>query len=157
MKLTPSLSTHFLDTIGGITTFRALGWVQDGIRTNTHLLNQSQKPNYLLAMVQRWLLFVLTIIVALLAVAVVSVATQLNSDAGLTGASLVSLMTFGEILNYVIRWWTQMETSIGAVGRLKKLSEEVKSEGGEGEDIFPPNDWPSRGEISIRNVSASYR
>ena len=108
-------------------------------------------------MVQRWLGFVLQMIVALLAVAVVTVATQLGSNAALTGASLVSLMTFGEILNYVIRWWTQMETSIGAVGRLKKLGEEVKPETGEGEDVIPPGEWPGRGVIALRNVSASYR
>lgn len=66
-------------------------------------------------------------------------------------------MTFGDILNYIIRWYTQIETSIGAVSRLKKFSEEVKSESLEGEDVTPSKEWPLGGGIQITGVSASYR
>jgi ATP-binding cassette subfamily C (CFTR/MRP) protein 1 len=107
-------------------------------------------------MVQRWLGFTLQVVVAILAVSVVTLATQLRSSTGLTGASLVTLMTFGDILNYIIRWWTQIETSIGAVSRLKSFSEKVKSESMEGEDVAPPREWPLRGGIQITGVSASY-
>jgi ATP-binding cassette subfamily C (CFTR/MRP) protein 1 len=108
-------------------------------------------------MVQRWLGFTLQLVVAVLAVAVVTLATQLRSSVGLTGASLVTLMTFGDILNYIIRWFTQMETSIGAVGRLKAFSMNVEPESRRGEDQVPPEAWPLRGAIQITNVSASYR
>lgn len=107
-------------------------------------------------MVQRWLGFALQVVVAILAVVVVTLATQLNSSTGLTGASLITLMTFGDILNYIIRWYTQIETSIGAVSRLKNFSQKVKSECLESEDIVPPMEWPERGEIQIHGVSASY-
>ncbi|KAL3424167.1 ABC transporter [Phlyctema vagabunda] len=150
------LYTHFLDTIKDVATFRAFGWVQEGININNTLLDTSQRPAYLLAMVQRWLGFALQTVVAFLAVAVVTLATQLRSNTGLTGASLVTLMTFGDILNYIIRWWTQIETSIGAVSRLKNFSEKVKSESFEDEDVIPPTEWPLRGNIQISGVSASY-
>jgi ABC-type multidrug transport system fused ATPase/permease subunit len=150
------ISTHFIDTIKDIATFRAFGWVQEGIKKNNRLLDTSQRPTYLLAMVQRWLGFALQLVVAILAVAVVSLATQLRSSTGLTGASLVTLMTFGDILNYIIRWWTQIETSIGAVSRLKKFSEKVMPESEEGEDFVPSKEWPLRGGIEITGVSASY-
>ncbi|KAF4629796.1 hypothetical protein G7Y89_g8347 [Cudoniella acicularis] len=150
------LYTHFLDTIKDVATFRAFGWVQEGIDTNNRLLDRSQRPTYLLAMVQRWLGFALQTVVAILAVSVVCLATQLRSSTALTGASLVTLMTFGDILNYIIRWYTQIETSIGAVSRLKKFSKEVKSESLEGEDITPSREWPLRGGIKITGVSASY-
>lgn len=149
-------STHFLDTIRGVTTFRAFGWVQDGIDLNNRLLDTSQRPTYLLAMVQRWLGFTLQIIVAILAVVVVTLSTQLRSSTAITGASLVTLMTFGDVLRYIIRWWTQLETSIGAVGRLKSFSEKVKSESSDGEDVKPQREWPLRGAIEISGVSASY-
>lgn len=69
-------------------------------------------------MAQRWLYFNLQCIVAVIAVVVVTLATQLNSPtAGFTGPSIVALMSFGDILNYIIRWWTQMETCVGAVTR----------------------------------------
>ncbi|PMD39274.1 P-loop containing nucleoside triphosphate hydrolase protein [Hyaloscypha variabilis F] len=150
------LYTHFLDTIKDVATFRAFGWVQNGIETNNKLLDTSQRPTYLLAMVQRWLLFTLQLLVAVLAIAVVTLATQLRSSTGLTGASLVTLMTFGDILNYIITWYTQIETSIGAVSRLKKFSEQVKSESKEDEVVVPTTEWPLEGGIQITDVSASY-
>jgi len=150
------LSTHFLDTIKDVATFRAFGWVKEGIATNNQLLDTSQRPTYLLAMVQRWLGLALQLVVAILAIAVVTLATQLRSSTGLTGASLVTLMTFGDILNYIINWYTQIETSIGAVSRLKSFGEKVKSESLENEDVVPPMEWPMRGSIQISGVSASY-
>jgi ATP-binding cassette subfamily C (CFTR/MRP) protein 1 len=150
------ISTHFLDTIKDVATFRAFGWVSDGIEINNRLLDTSQRPYYLLAIVQRWLGFTLQLVVAVLAALVVTLATQLGSRAGLTGASLVTLMTFGDILNYIIRFFTQMETSIGAVSRLKNFSEKVKSESLPGEDVVPLPGWPFRGGIQISGVSASY-
>ncbi|KAH6702083.1 P-loop containing nucleoside triphosphate hydrolase protein [Leptodontidium sp. MPI-SDFR-AT-0119] len=154
------LYTHFLDTIKDVATFRAFGWVPNGIETNNLLLNTSQRPAYLLAMVQRWLLFTLQILVMLLAVGVVTLATQLRASSGFTGASLVTLMTFGDVLNYIIRWFTQIETSIGAVTRLKNFSQNfsqnVKPESLEGENVIPPREWPMRGAIQISGVSASY-
>jgi ABC-type multidrug transport system fused ATPase/permease subunit len=107
-------------------------------------------------MVQRWLGLALQLVVAILAIAVVSLATQLRSSTGLTGASLVTLMTFGDILNYIINWYTQIETSIGAVSRLKSFGEKVKSESLENEDVVPPIEWPLRGGIQVKGASASY-
>lgn len=150
------LYTHFLDTIKDVATFRAFGWVPDGIQTNNCLLNNSQRPAYLLAMVQRWLLFTLQVLVMLLAVGVVTLATQLRASSGFTGASLVTLMTFGDVLNYIIRWFTQLETSIGAVTRLKNFSQNITPESLDGEDVIPPREWPTRGAIQISRVSASY-
>lgn len=83
--------------------------------------------------------------------------TQLRSNTALTGASLVTLMTFGDILNYIIRWFTQIETSIGAVGRLKNFGETVQPETKDTEDLVPPEEWPLRGNINIKDISASYR
>ncbi|KAM7214661.1 P-loop containing nucleoside triphosphate hydrolase protein [Rhypophila decipiens] len=151
------LYTHFLDTAKGLATIRAFGWERDSARAAFDKLDASQKPAYLLAMVQRWLLFVLLCIVAVLAVLVVTLATQTKSQStGFTGASLVSLMTFGDILNYIIRWWTQLETSIGAVTRLKALNDKVLPEsfGDETQPVAP--EWPAHGTIEMKDISASY-
>ena len=149
-------STHFIDTIKGVATLRAFGWIQQGIDLNNGLIDTSQRPSYLLLMIQRWLAFVLRVVVTVLAVVVVTLATQLRSNTAFTGASLIALMSFGDNLTWIIRMWTTMETSIGAVSRLKSFSETVKPEDQEGEDTVPPKDWPQKGEIQIRGVSASY-
>jgi ABC-type multidrug transport system fused ATPase/permease subunit len=156
MVLTAS-SSHFIDTIKGIATFRAFGWVREGIQLNNRHLDTSQRPAYLLAMIQRWLGFTLQLVVAALALVVVTLATQLRSNTAFTGASLVTLMAFGDNLAYLVRMYTSLETSIGAVSRLKSFSDKVKSEKLEGEDVVPPREWPLKGSIELNGVSASYR
>lgn len=148
-------SSHFIDTIKGIATIRAFGWVPENVRLNKAYLDTSQRPAYLLAIIQRWLGFVLRLIVALLAIAIVTLATQLGSNTAFTGASLVTLMSFAEGLMYVITMYTLLETSIGAVARLKDFSEKVKPEGTGSETLIPPLSWP-RGAIKLDNVSATY-
>jgi ABC-type multidrug transport system fused ATPase/permease subunit len=130
--------------------------VQEGIELNSRLLDTSQRPAYLLVMIQRWLAFTLQLVVAVLGLVVVTLATQLRANTAFAGASLVTLMSFGETLSYIIRFYTMLETSIGAVSRLKAFSEDVKSENREGEDLVPPKEWPLRGAIEINEVSASY-
>ena len=150
-------SSHFIDTIKGVATFRAFGWMPQSIEVNNKLLDTSQRPAYLLAMIQRWLGFVLRVVVAVLAVAIVSLSTQMRSNSAFTGASLVTLMSFGDGLSYLIIFYTLLETSIGAVSRLKTFGEKVQPETQKGEDVIPPREWPLMRRIQIKDVSASYR
>jgi hypothetical protein len=88
------------------------------------------KPTYILGMVQLRLVFVLQYMVACIAIIVVMLATQTVADGpGFTGTSLVAHVTFGEILNYIIRWWAQLENWIGAITRLKALNDEIPKRG----------------------------
>ena len=150
------LYSHFIDTIKGVASIRAFGWVDDNIGLNNKLLDTSQRPAYLLAMIQRWLGFTLNVIVAVVAVVVVTIATQMRSNTGFTGASLVTIMGFGDTLSEIIRMYTMLETSIGAVSRLKSFSDNTKPESQPGEDESPPESWPMNGSIEIKSVSASY-
>jgi ATP-binding cassette subfamily C (CFTR/MRP) protein 1 len=60
------------------------------------------------------------------------------------------------MLASIVRQWTQLETSLGAVSRLKSFNEIVQSEDLPGENNVPPEGWPSRGAIDIKDVSATY-
>ncbi|KAJ5096778.1 hypothetical protein N7456_007499, partial [Penicillium angulare] len=150
------LYTHFLDTIKGTATLRAFDWTEESVLLNNELLNSSQRPAYLLDMIQRWLSFVLDMLVAVIALLVVTLVTQLHSSVGLTGASLVSIMTFGKTLSNLVRMYTQLETSIGAVSRIKTFSDKTPSEDLLGEDQQPSASWPEKGKITVKHMSASY-
>ncbi|KAJ5903786.1 hypothetical protein N7504_006169, partial [Penicillium tannophilum] len=150
------LYTHFLDTVKGSMTLRAFGWTEDSTLFNNVLLDTSQRPAYQLGMIQRCLSFVLDIVVAVIALLVVTLATQLRPSTGLTGASLVSIMSFSSNLAYLIQMYTLLETSIGAVSRIKSLSDKTAPEDLPGEDIQPLITWPERGIIKVKNISASY-
>lgn len=56
---------------------------------------------------------------------------------------------------YVITMYTLLETSIGAVARLKSFSEKIKPEGDGSETLVSPAFWP-HGGIRLNNVSATY-
>ncbi|KAG9253072.1 ABC transporter [Emericellopsis atlantica] len=151
------LFTHFMDTIAALPTIRAHGQVEASIVTNDFLLNRSQRPAYLLYMIQRWLQIVLRFLVAGLATVVVALATQTRANSGLAGATLITLMNFGDMLASMVIAYTQLETSIGAVARLRSFasSTPVLSEP---ENQYPPEaNWPQYGNIKIENVSASYK
>ncbi|KAJ4414299.1 hypothetical protein N0V82_008028 [Gnomoniopsis sp. IMI 355080] len=150
------LYTNFMDCLKGVTTYRAFGWTEDAISLNNDLLDTSQRPAYLLSMVQRWLAFVLGMVVAVMALLVVTLSTQLRPAAGFTGASMVSFMSFGKTLAYLVQMYTLLETSIGAVSRLKSFSDNTAAEDLPGETVVPPASWPEKGRIEIRDVSATY-
>lgn len=69
---------------------------------------------------------------------------------------MVSLMSFAENLSGIVIYYTRLETSLGAVSRLKTFQENVTPEDQDGEDIFPSRHWPSTGAIELRDICASY-
>ncbi|KAJ5709843.1 hypothetical protein N7493_009435 [Penicillium malachiteum] len=150
------LYTHFLDIVRGVTTLRAFGFIREDIQKNASLLTTSQRPSYLLLMIQEWLKVVLDIIVMLLAVGLTTFAVRIHSNTAFTGAALYSLLSFGENLAGIVLFWTKLETSLGAIARLKTFNETVKPEDMDAEDIHPATDWPRRGVVELKGVFAKY-
>ncbi|KAM0464545.1 hypothetical protein ACHAPV_002375 [Trichoderma viride] len=152
------LYTQFTDTVTGVATLRAFGWTQQSLEFNLGLLDNSQRPAYLLAMVQHCLTFFLSAVVTVLATLVVVLVTQVKAvtGAGFAGASMVSLMSLGDYVSNLIRMYTLLEISIGAVSRLKSFRETVLPESSPEEDAVLPPLWPLHGSLEIKGVSASY-
>ncbi|KAF5005603.1 hypothetical protein FDECE_7964 [Fusarium decemcellulare] len=152
------LYTQFLETLSGLTTIRAFGWGPAAIQANHALVDRSQRPFYLLIIVQRWLVLVLDLTTTALALLLVGLAVRLRNevDVGLTGVSLVQLISLSETVNMLIQFWTSIETSIGAVARIKQFAEDSGEESLPGETLEPPQRWPDRGAIQITGLTASY-
>ena len=107
-------------------------------------------------MIQQWLNLVLGLIVTAIAAILTTLAVRLHSNSGFTGASLVTLMSFGESLSGIVIWWTRLETSMGAIARLKTFNDNVKPEDRDEEDIVPAEKWPRSGMIELKGVCATY-
>ena len=149
------------------------------------MMDEAQKPFYILACIQQWLALVLDLVVGGMAVVLVGVAVGIAPDpdtsnddekkkmtaisAGALGVSLVLVMTFNELIVQALQAWTRLETSIGAVARVRDFVRTTPKEedptatasydnggntddGGEGRLAG----WPSRGEIKIEKICASY-
>jgi hypothetical protein len=108
-------------------------------------------------MIQQWLNLVLDLVVTVMAATLTTLSVRLHSNSGFTGASLVALMSFGANLSGIVIFYTRLETSIGAITRLKIFSEKVKPEDRYNEDIVPPEQWPQSGVVELSGVSAKYK
>lgn len=154
------LFAHFIETLSGISTIRSYAWEEQYQSKSRTLTNSSQKPLYLLFSLQRWLELVIGLSVAGFAVVlsgVVVAVTDTNSlGAGFVGLALLNLVTLSENLQALILQWTVLETSIGAVARIRDFEMNATSENKEGESGVPPEDWPNNGVVEFRNVVASY-
>lgn len=152
------LFTHFLETLSGVVTIRAYGWNEEYTGRNIDRINTALKPFYALLSVQRWLGLVLDLVVAGIAVvlAVICVEARGQVDKGLIGLALVNIVGFSAALKQLITFWTQLETSIGAVSRVRSFAAATPSEHLPSETTQPPPSWPAHGAITFSNVHASY-
>ncbi|KAI9838546.1 MAG: hypothetical protein M1819_004855 [Sarea resinae] len=154
------LFTHFTDTNHGLHTIRAFGWQTRHVERCLELLDRSQQPAYLLLCIQRWLGLALDLLIMGLAVVLVSLVVGLSgSTSGSSiGVALINILGFNQTLATAITSYTALETSIGAIVRTKNFVAETTPESNP-----PPSpwrtsssDWPSRGEIELRDVNVAY-
>jgi ATP-binding cassette subfamily C (CFTR/MRP) protein 1 len=108
-------------------------------------------------MVQRWLTFVLDMIVAFVAIIVVTLSITTSAQSSLTGVALVQVVSLNITLRSLITAWTRVETSIGAVWRIKSFQQTTKSEHCMQETMIPPQDWPQTGNVTFRQLSARWQ
>lgn len=152
------LYSHFQETLGGLASIRAFGWVTQFTEQNMELLDQSQRPFYLMFCIQRWLAVVLDLLVAGLATVLMIIVVGLRKeiDPALVGLGLLNVMTFNVYLTALVQEWTQMETSIGAIARLRDFVKTTENEHKSEESLEPPENWPHEGALEISHFAASY-
>ncbi|KAE9983445.1 hypothetical protein EG328_009937 [Venturia inaequalis] len=152
------LYSHLTETLEGLTTIRAFGWETFSIAKQTEILDHSQKPYYMLLCVQRWLNLVLDLMVTALAVIVVTLAVNLraSTSAGLLGIALNNIISFNQSLSSLVNSWTSLETSLGAIARVKSFAATTPSENKPTNTSSPPPEWPTSGAVEFRNISVQY-
>ncbi|RDK38396.1 hypothetical protein M752DRAFT_286421 [Aspergillus phoenicis ATCC 13157] len=151
------LYTNFLDTTRGVTTIRAFGWQDKFATENIQALDTSQKPYYLLLCLQCWLKVVLDCIMAIIAIGLITLTVVYRNSTGADiGLALNLMIGANTTLLRSIQNWTSLETSLGAVSRLKDVQERVRSEDDARGAIEPGPRWPSGGELRMQHVTVSY-
>ncbi|WDK21642.1 ABC transporter [Colletotrichum graminicola] len=150
--------SHFVASFSGLVTVRALGWAGRARDENLARLDRSQRAFYAMGSLQKWLLLVLNLTVAGLAVLLVSTAVALRDtvDPGLLGVALVSVMGFGQLLTGLLGNWAMLDTSLGAVARIREFETETPSEEKDDKTLEAFGEWPLKGQIDMINISAAY-
>lgn len=159
------LYSFFISSFSGLATIRAFSWSNEAYRQHLQRLDTSQRPFYLLYSIQRWLMLVLELTVAGICVLLVglSVAIRDKIDPGLLGVALSNVTSFSTTITQVIIYWTDLETSLGAITRIREFigstpQEEQQPEDGAADMVSPPlpASWPTHGKIAISGLSARY-
>jgi ATP-binding cassette subfamily C (CFTR/MRP) protein 1 len=153
------LYSQFTEMLAGLSTVRAFGWSSDYFADSMRLLDSSQKPFYTMFCIQRWLQVALDLFVAGMALVLVSMALRISgsSTQASIGLAMVNLISFNMTLSLVLEQWTRLETSLGAIARLKWFTANTPNENKDGEKELPLSDWPAKGRVELKNVSAAYR
>lgn len=149
---------HTIETIEGLATVRAFGW-QDQCKVTAHAhLELSQRPFYLLMVAQVWLGLALDFVMMGVAVMLMAIGVAKLGDvsAGEMGLALTSTISIGIWMKTLVKFWMNLETSLGAVTRLKAFEQGLRAEDQPGERRIMPVGWPFQGNIQFKGVSASY-
>ena len=152
------LYTHFIESVAGASTIRAFGWQSQYQERNYKFIDQSQRPAYLQHCIQSWLGFVLDMLVTVIVAVLVAVAVTWKDkfSAGNVGVSLVMAMTFSSVLMRMIKTWTIMESSIGAVARVKRFVADTESEENSSCRAEVAQDWPTQGHVEFKSLIAAH-
>ncbi|BCS17450.1 uncharacterized protein APUU_10278A [Aspergillus puulaauensis] len=152
------LLSHFTDCLSGLVTLRAFGWQDAMEERSLKILDYSQRPFYSMYSAQRWLTLTLDLVVAGIAVVLIILVVALRGtlNAAYVGVALFNVILFSQTVKLLVQFWTNMETHIGSVVRVKDFTAKVEKEDLPGENNPVPVTWPSRGGIEFRNVSAAY-
>ncbi|TVY83109.1 Multidrug resistance-associated protein [Lachnellula suecica] len=91
-------------------------------------------------------------------VIVMALATSLTktTSGGRLGVSLSTVVAFNSSLSRLLQFWTSLETSLGAIARLKGFEERTLPESKPQETFVPSEQWPNSGAIEFKDVFASY-
>ncbi|WYZ37828.1 hypothetical protein EsH8_II_001334 [Colletotrichum jinshuiense] len=153
------LYTQLIETLDGLATIRAFKWEDAFEKSNMSRLDDSQRPSYLLACLQRWLTFSVDMVIAAIALILIVLVTTLREQIGpgFIGIALTNVLAFSGTVKAIITSWVMLEVSLGAVARVRNFSMTTKSESDSETHLAEPaSDWPSQGAIEFSNVTASY-
>jgi ATP-binding cassette, subfamily C (CFTR/MRP), member 1 len=122
-------------------------------------VDDAQRPEFLLLCLQRWLNIVLDLLAAAIATGVVAIAVALRGSVsgGQVGIALNIMLVANTTLLKLVESYTTLENSLGAIARLKMLETLTPSEGGKTSSYDPPDNWPPRGQIKIKDITAAYQ
>lgn len=144
-----------IESIEGLATIRAFGWTEWYLRKGLVVLGKAQVPFHLLQTAQVTLNLWLDLLVAMLAIVVVSIAIGIgNVSRGGLGLALLNIVGLGQSVRVVVHFYTSLEITLGAVARIWDFTLGTASEDASREEPAPS--WPGSGSIRFQNVSISH-
>lgn len=149
---------QFGETLAGAVSIRAYGDVRRFETTNMNAVDSSHQPYLWLWISNRWLSWcssTMSMFVCLFA----SFFVIYNSSwlsAGMAGISLSYAMMFGDAVLWIVRMYAEVAVNMNSMERIKEYTDIEPEAPAVIPESRPPANWPSRGEIDIKELSLKY-
>ncbi|KAL5244983.1 hypothetical protein ACI65C_012393 [Semiaphis heraclei] len=151
--------SHFSETIAGATSIRAYGVESKFTLQSDQTVDFNQMCYYPNIVANRWLAVRLETIGNFI-IFFSSVFSVLGRDIlspGIVGLSVSYALQITQILNWLVRMTSEVETNIVAVERINEYGETPQEAPWDVPSNLPPKEWPTRGEIQFKNLKVRYR
>ncbi|GMH40904.1 hypothetical protein BSKO_08808 [Bryopsis sp. KO-2023] len=154
--------TGFGETINGVATIRAYGLTDHFVNLSNTSINRNASAFYTQKAASGWLSTRLDIIGLITLMLAGVLAVQGGIDPALAGLSLVYALDLTKFLKHGTTTASQTESNFNSVERIvqylkPEIEGNVAIETGEEPEEKLPENWPTEGKISIKNVSMKYR
>ncbi|KAK9886057.1 hypothetical protein WA026_014840 [Henosepilachna vigintioctopunctata] len=151
--------SHFSETIAGVSAIRAYNQQDRFIAESDSKLDHNQACNFPTVIANRWLEVRLQLIgnMVILFAGLFAVLGRDSINAGLVGLSVSYALQITQILNWVVRMTSDIETNIVAVERIKEYAETPQEAPWDIPSKTPPLTWPEIGTVEFKNFSVKYR
>ncbi|KAB8215049.1 P-loop containing nucleoside triphosphate hydrolase protein [Aspergillus novoparasiticus] len=152
---TADILEHFTSCAAGVSTIRSFGAMDklaDQMHCHVDKLSTARRHFY---MFNRWLGLQMSLVGILFTTGtgIVLLSSSSVIDASVVGFSLTFSMGFSQAIFKAINTFGMLETYMNAAGGVVAYSE-LNTEDQGGNEV--PDDWPSRGEVEIKDLNVAY-
>jgi len=158
---TSPIYSHFGETLNGVSTIRAFGLQSKFTLHSEKLVDTNISCTYPSIIAQVWLQVRLEVLgnLIIFAAALFSI---LFKDSSAVNSSTVGLIityatTMTQVLAYMVKQQSDLETNIVAVERIKEYIEVESEADWKSHNAAPPDTWPILGSVEFKNYGMRYR
>ena len=152
--------SHFSETLSGLPTIRAYNLEHRFMAENEEKLDFSQMSYQPNLVSNRWLSIRLEMLgnLIVLFAALFAVLGRDSLDPGVVGLSLTYASSVTNLLSFLIRQASQIETNMVSVERIKEYQDDIPAEAPyRMPEQDPPSDWIRHGSIKFSDYQTRYR
>ncbi|XP_025711396.1 ATP-binding cassette sub-family C member 6 isoform X2 [Callorhinus ursinus] len=151
--------SHVAETFQGKAVVRAFQAQGPFVAQNDTNVDESQRVSFPRLVAERWLAANIELLgnVLVLAASMCAVLRKAHLSAGLVGFSVSTALQMTQTLQWAVRSWTDLESSIMSVERMKDYDQTPKEAPWKLPTCAARSPWPHGGQIEFRNFGLRYQ